>query len=79
MKAEFKMIRYEYEMDASYAGEKTPSLVTIVLGYCRYKLIMLPCKIVGHKWEVHSYGNPDSGAISMECTRCGLTVHETLY
>jgi hypothetical protein len=37
------------------------------------------CKIKGHDWHEDGYCGPDSGAIDMECKRCGESHHHQLY
>lgn len=37
------------------------------------------CEWLGHKIEDHSYGNPESGCIDLQCERCGWNHYVTLY
>lgn len=39
----------------------------------------LICRIFGHKWVSTDYGNPESGGIGVECTRCGESHFQRLY
>lgn len=37
------------------------------------------CSKRGHEWVDNSYGGPESGCMSAECTRCGLSHSTQLY
>lgn len=37
------------------------------------------CEVHGHDFEDHGYAEPDSGAIDLDCRRCGFSVHHQLY
>lgn len=37
------------------------------------------CEHTHHDWEEHGYAGPESGAIDMECKRCGHNIHHQLY
>lgn len=50
-----------------------------ILGELTQRTMLRICDKVGHKIVDESYGNPDSGAISMYCRRCGWSHHVTLY
>ncbi len=39
----------------------------------------LYCKRYGHDLEDNGYANPDSGAMIMDCKRCGQHWHHQLY
>lgn len=44
-----------------------------------WRLRVCYCNWQGHDWEENGYANPDSGAIVMDCKRCGYHVSHTLY
>ena len=53
-----------------------PLLFTKVAWFFR----AVPCILSkSHKWVDHSYGGPETGCISLTCSRCGEEVYERLY
>lgn len=42
-------------------------------------LLQLRCRFSGHDLEDNGYAGPDSGAIHMDCKRCGMSWHTQLY
>jgi hypothetical protein len=70
---------YEGTMYNKHGYSKFDYFIFACFNYLQYLVLSWYCEKINHKWIDESYGNADSGCISMYCKRCGHSYHESLY
>lgn len=63
----------------TYFGSLIKGVFVVTWALIEYVIRCAICKRYGHKIVDESYGGPETGCVSLHCTRCGFDHHETLY
>lgn len=74
-------IKTGIEMERHYGlgNSRLPVAIETIALMVKITTLRLICKIAGHKLVDHSCAGPDTGNVSIECTRCGFSHSATLY
>ncbi len=70
---------YGFALCFEYPRNRMRAVMDVAMVFLRHFIQSLPCRWKGHAWEDHGYAGPESGAIDMECSRCGKCFHVQLY
>jgi hypothetical protein len=78
---DYDYYKMDCELAKDYCHQPIPKFMILSYVKDRFKwhTSEVVCKLLGHDWVDESYGNSESGVISMYCSRCGESHRTVLY